>query len=109
MTSVPLSAFLLGIDMLKRLKDTPGITDALLKKYDVTSALQYACSLNQEDSLDSAKFLQSAVDSGDNVLFYTTYQFFVTRNERLRKSPEFLTEEGAAEFVTLYKSLFNEL
>lgn len=102
-------AFLLGIDMLKRLKDTPGITDALLKKYDVTSALQYACSLNQEDSLDSAKFLQSAVDSGDNVLFYTTYQFFVTRNERLRKSPEFLTEEGAAEFVTLYKSLFNEL
>lgn len=102
-------AFLLGIDMLKRLNDTSGIVEALLQKNDVTAAIQYACAQNKEDTLDCAKFLQSAADSGDNVLFYSTYKFFSTRNERLRKSAEFLPEDGVEEFVALYKSLFNEL
>ena len=95
--------------MLKRLNDTSGIVEALLQKNDVTAAIQYACAQNKEDTLDCAKFLQSAADSGDNVLFYSTYKFFSTRNERLRKSAEFLPEDGVEEFVALYKSLFNEL
>ena len=102
-------AFMLGVDMLKRLNDTGGIIEALLRKRDVTAAIQYACAQNKEDTLDCAKFLQSAADSGDNVLFYSTYKFFAARNERLRKNPEFLPEDGVEEFVSLYKSLFNEL
>ena len=63
----------------------------------------------KQDTLDCAKFLQSAADSGDNVLFFSTYKFFSARNERLRKNAEFSPEDGVEEFVALYKSLFNEL
>ena len=93
-------AFLLGLDMLKRLDDDKGIQDALLARGDVTEAIKYAAANNKEDKLDASKFIRESLSSGDNSLFYATYRYFTHHK---------MTSGIDGETVALFQSLFNEV
>lgn len=102
LTKVYTPAFLLGLDMLKRLNAHDDIIDALLEKQDITAAIKYTISVNMESFVGSRKFLEAATKSGDNALFFSTYEFFEARNEKVNKG----CEEVAEEYRALYESLF---
>jgi hypothetical protein len=64
-------AYQLALDMLKRLRTADAeIIDILLSKGQVLQALRYVRSVGKVDSISARQFLEAAVGTQDNMLFY---------------------------------------
>ncbi|XP_078397310.1 regulator of MON1-CCZ1 complex isoform X1 [Cetorhinus maximus] len=99
----------LSLDMLKRLSTANDeIVEVLLSKHQVLGALRFVRSVGSHDNISARKFLDAARQTGDAMLFYTTFKFFEQRNQRLRGSSHFTPGEHCEEHVTHFKSLFGE-
>ncbi|XP_007895424.2 regulator of MON1-CCZ1 complex [Callorhinchus milii] len=99
----------LCLDMLKRLSTANDeIVEVLLSKHQVLGALRFIRSVGGHDNISARKFLDAAKQTGDNMLFYTTFKFFEQRNQRLRGSPNFTPGEHCEEHIDHFKSLFGE-
>lgn len=99
----------LSLDMLKRLSTANDeIVEVLLSKHQVLGALRFIRSVGSHDNISARKFLDAAKQTGDTLLFYTTFRFFEQRNQRLRGSSHFTPGEHCEEHVVHFKSLFGE-
>ncbi|XP_072324638.1 regulator of MON1-CCZ1 complex isoform X4 [Scyliorhinus torazame] len=84
----------LSLDMLKRLSTANDeIVEVLLSKHQVLGALRFVRSVGSHDNISARKFLDAARQTGDAMLFYTTFKFFEQRNQRLRGSSHFTPED----------------
>jgi hypothetical protein len=102
-------AYQLALDMLKRLRTADAeIIDILLSKGQVLQALRYVRSVGKVDSISARQFLEAAVGTQDNMLFYAVFKFFEDRNIRLRRRPEFAQGEHCEQYVKLFHSLVSE-
>ncbi|XP_067887130.1 regulator of MON1-CCZ1 complex [Heterodontus francisci] len=99
----------LSLDMLKRLSTANDeIVEVLLSKHQVLGALRFVRSIGSHDNISARKFLDVARQTGDAMLFYTTFKFFEQRNQRLRGSSHFTPGEHCEEHITHFKSIFGE-
>ncbi|XP_038664473.1 regulator of MON1-CCZ1 complex isoform X6 [Scyliorhinus canicula] len=99
----------LSLDMLKRLSTANDeIVEVLLSKHQVLGALRFVRSVGSHDNISARKFLDAARQTGDAMLFYTTFKFFEQRNQRLRGSSHFTPGEHCEEHITHFKTLFGE-
>ena len=99
-------AYYLALDILKRLQNArEEITELLLSKQQVIPAIRYLESIDASDSASPRKFLKAALDTGDNMTFYTVYMMFEKRNVRLRKQPGF----APGEQCDVYEQHFNKV
>ncbi|XP_050703491.1 regulator of MON1-CCZ1 complex-like isoform X4 [Eriocheir sinensis] len=100
----------LSLDMLCRLNTAHDeIIEVLLSQHQVTPALRYARSVGLVESVSARKFLEAAMASGDDQVFYSTFTFFSLRNTRLRGNAAFARGEHCEVFVEHFKKLFGEL
>nr|XP_014015089.1 unnamed protein product [Salmo salar] len=84
------AAHQLSLDMLKRLSTANDeIVEVLLSKQQVLGALRFIRSVGGNDNISARKFLDAALQTADQMLFYTIFRFFEQRNLRLRGSPSF--------------------
>ena len=100
--SKPLACFLLSLtnhhslisqmalDMLRRLNAHEIIVEILLEQGKVIDAIRLAKQYTNADLLQARKFLEAAWKSEDKMTFYSVYNFFVSRNLRLRGNCDFL-------------------
>ena len=99
-------AHYLALDILKRLQNAKEeITELLLSNQQIIPAIRYLESIDALDSASPRKFLQAALDTGDNMTFYTVYMLFQKRNVRLRKQPGF----APGEQCDFYEQHFNKV
>uniref|UniRef100_A0A8C7BFN8 Regulator of MON1-CCZ1 n=1 Tax=Neovison vison TaxID=452646 RepID=A0A8C7BFN8_NEOVI len=98
----------LSLDMLKRLSTANDeIVEVLLSKHQVLAALRFIRGVGGRDNI-SAKFLDAAKQTEDNMLFYTIFRFFKQRNQRLRGNPNFTPGEHCEEHVAFFKQVFGD-
>ena len=80
----------LALDMFKRLNvDTEYILDIFVTKMDLLRALRYMGDNHYLDSVSARKYLEYAMNSSNEQLFYAVFRCFEQRNLRLRGSTEF--------------------
>lgn len=70
------------------------------------SALRFAIQLGLADELNAAKFLETAKDLSDPLIYYEVFKFFEERNIRLRGNPNFRKDELCETYVEHFMSLF---
>uniref|UniRef100_A0A4W5MGF2 Regulator of MON1-CCZ1 n=1 Tax=Hucho hucho TaxID=62062 RepID=A0A4W5MGF2_9TELE len=103
------AAHQLSLDMLKRLSTANDeIVEVLLSKQQVLGALRFIRSVGGNDNISARKFLDAALQTADQMLFYTIFRFFEQRNLRLRGSPCFNLGEHCEEHVVYFKQVFGE-
>jgi hypothetical protein len=115
--SKPLACFLLSLskvdpvisqmslDMLKRLNANDIIVEILLEQGKVVDAIKLA--KQYTDHLPARKYLEAAMKSKSDIMFYTIYTFFQQRNIKLRGSADFLKTEHCDEFVNHFHKLYD--
>ncbi|XP_055335679.1 regulator of MON1-CCZ1 complex-like [Paramacrobiotus metropolitanus] len=100
------------LDMLKRLgSSVEEQVEILLAKNEIFAAmrlLQAAGVVQHEAYLTPRKFLEPALTSGDRMLFYSVFRYFQMRNNRLRGSSKFLSEELCDDIVFQFETMFPE-
>ena len=97
----------LAMDMFKRLKTADSeIIDILLTRGQILTALRFIKSTDKVDSVSARQFLEAAANEDDKTLFYTVFRFFIERNMRLRRKPEFPPDEHCQPYEQLYKKWF---
>ncbi|KAH9488827.1 Regulator of MON1-CCZ1 complex [Bulinus truncatus] len=100
----------LALDMLKRLQTAnEEIVEVLLSKQQLLPALRFIRSVNNIDGVSSRKFLEAALNTNDNMIFYTVFKFFEQRNLKLRNNPRFQPGEHCEQYVQQFESLFGFL
>ncbi|XP_035597854.1 regulator of MON1-CCZ1 complex [Oncorhynchus keta] len=103
------AAHQLSLDMLKRLSTANDeIVEVLLSKQQVLGALRFIRSVGGNDNISARKFLDAALQTADQMLFYTIFRFFEQRNLRLRGNPSFNPGEHCEEHVVYFKQVFGE-
>ncbi|CAB1341084.1 unnamed protein product [Coregonus sp. 'balchen'] len=103
------AAHQLSLDMLKRLSTANDeIVEVLLSRQQVLGALRFIRSVGGHDNISARKFLDAALQTADQMLFYTIFRFFEQRNLRLRGSPSFNPGEHCEEHVVYFKQVFGE-
>lgn len=100
--SKPLACFLLSLtnyhpmisqmalDMLRRLNAHEIIVEILLEQGKVVDAVRLSKQYMNPDTIPARKFLDAALKSDDKMTFYSIYNFFAARNNRLRGSNDFM-------------------
>lgn len=116
--SKPLACFLLSLanydplisqmalDMLKRLNANEIIVEILLEQGKVIDAIRLAKQYINADLIPARKFLDAALKIDDKMTFYSVYNFFITRNQRLRGSNEFMKNEQCDNYVKMFNEMF---
>ena len=98
----------LALDMLKRLGTAnEEICDVLLSKGLILSALRFAVQMGLGDELMAAKFLETAKELDDSIIFHEVFKFFEERNVRLRGTPAFKSDENCDIYLRHFASLFH--
>jgi regulator of MON1-CCZ1 complex len=99
--SKPLACFLLSLtnyhpmisqmalDMLRRLNAHEIIVEILLEQGKVVDAVRLSKQYMNPDTISARKFLDAALKSEDKMIFYSVYNFFIARNNRLRGTNDF--------------------
>ena len=99
----------LAMDMFKRLSTADSeIIDILLTRGQILTALRFIKSTDKVDSVSARQFLEAAANEDDKTLFYTVYKFFVARNMRLRRKPDFPPDEHCQPHEALFKKWFKD-
>ena len=99
----------LAMDMFKRLSTADSeIIDILLTRGQILTALRFIKSTDKVDSVSARQFLEAAANEDDKSLFYTVYTFFVARNMRLRRRPDFPPDEHCLPHEALFKKWFGD-
>ena len=99
----------LAMDMFKRLSTADNeIIDILLTRGQILTALRFIKSTDKVDSVSARQFLEAAANEDDKTLFYTVYMFFVRRNMRLRRKPDFPPDEHCQPHEALFKKWFKD-
>lgn len=99
----------LAMDMFKRLQTADSeIIDILLTRGQILTALRFIKSSDMVDTVSARQFLEAAANEDDKSLFYTVYTFFVARNIRLRRKPEFPPDEHCQPHEALFKKWFGD-
>ena len=99
----------LAMDMFKRLQTADSeIIDILLTRGQILTALRFIKSSDMVDTVSARQFLEAAANEDDKSLFYTVYTFFVVRNIRLRRKPEFPPDEHCQPHEALFKKWFGD-
>jgi regulator of MON1-CCZ1 complex len=100
--SKPLACFLLSLtnhhplisqmalDMLRRLNAHEIIVEILLEQGKVIDAIRLAKQYTNTDLIPARKFLEAAWKSEEKMIFYSVYNFFISRNQRLRGNSDFI-------------------
>ncbi|XP_064605810.1 regulator of MON1-CCZ1 complex-like [Liolophura sinensis] len=97
----------LALDMLKRLSTAnEEIIEVLLSKQQLLPALRFIRMIGAMDTVSSRKFLDAAMATEDNMLFYTVFKFFEQRNYRLRGNPRFPSGEHCDQYIKHFESIF---
>ncbi|XP_014671760.1 PREDICTED: uncharacterized protein C18orf8-like [Priapulus caudatus] len=97
----------LALDMLKRLSTAnEEIIEVLLSTHQLFSALRFVKTVGQVDQISARKFLEVALSTENNQLFYTVFKFFEQRNLRLRGRPDFPKGEHCESYVKHFESLY---
>ncbi|KAK3612274.1 hypothetical protein CHS0354_010985 [Potamilus streckersoni] len=97
----------LALDMLKRLSTAnEEIIEVLLSKQQLLPVLRFIRSVGITDTVSARKFLEAAMNTEDNRVFYTVFKFFEQRNSRLRSNPRFQPGEHCEQYVRHFESLF---
>ncbi|EDQ86439.1 uncharacterized protein MONBRDRAFT_33838 [Monosiga brevicollis MX1] len=102
-------AYQLAMDMFKRIESDPvKICDILLTCGFVLPALRYIKSFGRDivGRVPAKRFLEAALASNDDMLFYNVYNFFIMRNVTLRNKSAFLPDEDCDKFVRLFDTKF---
>lgn len=98
--SKPLACFLLSLanydplisqmslDMLKRLNAHEIIVEILLEQGKILDAVRLTRQYTNPDTIPARKFLDAALKA-DRMTFYSAYNFFISRNQRLRGTNDF--------------------
>lgn len=98
----------LALDMLKRLGTAnEEIIDVLLSNNLVLSALRFGIQIGLESTLMPGKFLETAKELDDPLVYFETFKFFEERNRKLRGTPNFNQEENCEAYVQHFFNLFN--
>lgn len=98
----------LALDMLKRLGTAnEEIIDVLLSNGLVLSALRFGIQMGLRDELSPGKFLETAKELDDKLIYHEVYKFFEERNLRLRGNPNFRKDENCEMYVQHFMNLFN--
>ena len=99
----------LAMDMFKRLSTADNeIIDILLTRGQILTALRFIKSTDKVDTVSARQFLEAAANEDDKGLFYTVFMFFVERNIRLRRKPDFPPGEHCQPHEALFKKWFKE-
>ena len=81
----------LALDMFHLLQvSSEHIIDILLSRFDIFRALRFIQNNGNPELISAKKFLEVALASGDDQLFFNVFRFFEQRNFRLRGSPTFI-------------------
>lgn len=97
----------LAMDMFKRLSTADSdIIDILLSRGQLLTALRYVKATHKVDTVSARQFLETAESENDKMLFYTVYNFFQSRNIRLRNTKGFPPDEQCQSFELLYRKWF---
>ncbi|XP_071807803.1 regulator of MON1-CCZ1 complex-like isoform X2 [Asterias amurensis] len=97
----------LALDMLKRVSTAnEEIIEVLLSKNQLLAALRFLRSVGGADNASARKFLDAAMSTADNMLFYTVFKFFEQRNIRLRSNPQFVQGEHCEQYVKHFEATF---
>lgn len=114
--SKPLACFLLSLanhdklisqmalDMLRRLNANEIIVEILLEQGKIVDAIRLAQQYTNPDFIAARKFLDAALKSDDKMVFYTVFNFFVARNQRVRGNVDFLKSKKFIEIKLTMKS-----
>lgn len=95
----------MAMDMLKRLNAHEIIVEILLEQGKIIDALRLTKLNNNPDTLSARKFLDAALKH-DKMTFFSVYNFFTSRNQRLRGSNDFLKSKS---FYFFYCLNFNKI
>ena len=68
--------------------------------------MRFAIQMGLADQLNAAKFLETAKDLNDPLIFYEVFKFFEERNVRLRGTPNFRKDELCDVYVQYFLSLY---
>lgn len=82
----------MSLDMLRRLNAFEIIVEILLEQGKILDALRLTKLYTNPDTIVARKFLDAALKA-DKMTFFSTYNFFISRNQRLRGSNDFLKSE----------------
>ncbi|XP_046571702.1 LOW QUALITY PROTEIN: regulator of MON1-CCZ1 complex-like [Haliotis rubra] len=105
--SVYQPAHQLALDMLKRLQTAnEEIIEVLLSKQQLLPALRFIRSVGIQDTVSARKFLETAMHTEDNMLFFTVFKFFEQRNLKLKQNPRFQPGDYCEQYVRQFESLF---
>ncbi|CAG5119842.1 unnamed protein product [Candidula unifasciata] len=97
----------LALDMLKRIQTAnEEIIEVLLSKQQLLPAIRFIRSVGIVDNAQSRKFLEAALSTNDNMIFYTVFKFFEQRNQRLWANPRFQQGEHCDQYVKQFEALF---
>ncbi|KAL9904700.1 regulator of MON1-CCZ1 complex protein bulli [Glossina fuscipes fuscipes] len=96
-----------ALDMLSKIKANDIIIEVLLGQSKVVDALRLAKHTTTLDdmSISARKFLEAALKTGDDMIFYSVFKFFQMRNLKQHGSMDFLKTEQCAEFVQHYNNM----
>ncbi|GAU93139.1 hypothetical protein RvY_05125 [Ramazzottius varieornatus] len=103
-------SFQMALDMLKRTGNSlEERVEVLLARFEILPAIRLLQSYSvTEAQLPPRKFLEPALLSEDDTLFYSVFRFFQQRNMKLRGSPAFLPEELCDDLVMRFDETFKE-
>ncbi|XP_032520567.2 regulator of MON1-CCZ1 complex [Danaus plexippus] len=97
-----------ALDMMWRLRAYGEIVEVLLSREEPVSAAGAARQAGAWGSLAARKLLSAAQQHSRPETFLAIYHALRTRNERLRGTPDFLTEEQCGAYIEYYKQLMSE-
>jgi hypothetical protein len=98
----------LALDMLKRMGNSDeDIIDVMLSKCLVLPAIRYASQVGLADTIMACKFLETAKDASNPLIYFEVYRFFEERNIRLHRTATFKSDENCDIYVKHFNSLFN--
>lgn len=116
--SKPLACFLLSLanydplisqmalDMLKRLNANEIIVEILLEQGKIIDAIRLMKQYTNADLIPARKFLDAALKVDDKMTFYSVFNFFLSRNQRLRGNNEFMKNEQCENYVKIFQEMF---
>ncbi|CAG9807580.1 unnamed protein product [Chironomus riparius] len=96
----------MALDMLKRLNAHEIIVEILLEQGKIIDAIRLAKQHTNVDMLPARKFLDAALKVDNKMTFYSVFNFFLSRNQRLRGNNEFMKNEQCDNYVKIFHEMY---